>query len=81
MWSRFKDWRSWLKGKKVKQPYFTLITRDRDSTDQLEVDSALIFLRALKLLKATQTGENSKQRYDATGDRTRDLSHRRPLTD
>ena len=28
--------------KKVKEPYFTLITRDSNSTDKLEVDGALI---------------------------------------
>ena len=66
------------------------MTRERNLTDKLEVDCALILppsplqcsvLRVLKLVKVTQTGENSKQRYDVTGDRTRDLSHRRPRTD
>ena len=67
-----------------------LITCDHYSTDKLEVDTALILapslhqcsvLRVLKLVKATLTGEKLKQRYDVTGDRTWDLSHRRPRTD
>ena len=74
---------------RVESPYLTSITRNSNSTDKPEVDGALILLpslhqcsdlRYLKLIKATQKGKKSKQGCEVTGDRTRDLSHRRPRT-
>ena len=58
------------KGKKVKvkQPYFTSITRDSNSTDKLKVDGALILLPSLhqcsvlRVFKASQNyTENTTQ--------------------
>ena len=51
---------SWDK-KKVKQPYFTSITRDSNSTDKLEVDGTLILppslhqCSVLRVFKASQS--------------------------
>ena len=58
-------------------------------TDKLEVDGALLlpplsinaaFQGYLKLVKATQKGEKLKYGCVDTGDRTRDLAHRRLRT-
>ena len=78
-----------LKKVKVKQPNFTSITGDSNSTDNLAVDGALIlpplshkcFILSLKLVKATQKGEKLKQGCSVTRNRTRDFAHRRQLND